>query len=189
MRCTGIIVSALVLMGCHRAAAPEMTAPMAGAEPAEEQLEALIVDDHPTTVAGAYGECPFEPSALPPLSAFDDSKLPQFNAARDRSSNMHRGEGRLDDSQLAERMRPLETEIFRCIDIAACYTSESVGAGELDFEFELGADGKVRAATVRTSDALDVGPVVPCARMALAELKFPAYDGGNMMVSYQLSIE
>jgi hypothetical protein len=188
MRVAGIVLAALAVVGCHRAPAPQAEAPALDT-PGEEQLEALIIDERPTTVATEFGECPFEPSEVPPLTAFDDSRIPEFDAGRSRASNMNSGEGRLDDVQLYERMMPLQDEVFRCLDIAACYTQESIGTGELDFQFELASNGRVRSATVRPSEELDVGPVVSCARMALARMEFPAYDGGNMHVSYQLSIE
>jgi hypothetical protein len=189
MRVAGILLAGLTIVGCHRAPAPQLEAPELAAEAGEEQLDALIIDQRPTMVATEFGECPFEPADVPPLSTFDDSRIPQFDAGRNRASNMNSGEGRLDDVALYERMIPLQDEVFRCLDIAACYTQESIGTGELDFQFELSSNGRVRSATVRPSEALDVGPVVSCARMALASMKFPAYDGGNMHVSYQLSIE
>ena len=189
MRVAGIVLAGLTIVGCHRAAASHAETPALDTPDTEEQLDALVINEHPTMVATEFGECPFEPDEVPPLSTFDDSRIPEFDAGRNRRSNMNSGEGRLDDVALYERMIPLQDEVFRCLDIAACYTQESIGTGELDFQFELASNGRVRSATVHPSEELDVGPVVSCARMALASMKFPAYDGGNMHVSYQLSIE
>lgn len=186
MRGWSLVLVSLLTVGCSRGAA-ESVAPTTEPEP-EQQLEALIIDDAPTMVA-VSAACPFDEGSVPELASFDDSHLPEVDRSRSRASNMNKGEERLNDVQLYEQMLPLQEEIFRCIDVASCFSDEDLGAVELSFDFELGSDGKVRAATVRPSVDAANSPLVPCARNALASLEFTAYDGGSMFVNYALTVE
>ncbi len=146
-------------------------------------------------LAGTFVElssgCPHAPDKVPALESLDDSAIPQFNASRDRVSNMNRGDERLQEIDLHQHMMGMQAEIFACVDLAACYEDgEQVGGdGELDFELELEPDGHVAAVSVQVSDNLDHPSVVACARRAMYEYRFPEYDGGQMMVSYRMTIE
>jgi hypothetical protein len=136
------------------------------------------------------GECPFSPEEVPPIEALDSSAIPEFDGRRNRGSNRRSGEGRLQDIDIHEQMMGVQGLIFECIDLAACYEGgETLGAGDLDFRFELSPAGKVMAVSVTPSTGLAHPGVVDCARRSVFELEFPSYDGGSMMVSYSMEIE
>ena len=171
-----------IAAGCQKQAA---TTPMASVTPEpEEMLEPLVIYEPGTEVS--YASCPFEEP--PPLESFMAQGLPEFRADRNRASNYLEGDERLDDQLLHEVMQPFQSEVFRCLDIAACYVDDEL-FGEIDVQMEVTSTGKVRAATVTASTELSVDPVVPCARAALAQLEFPRVDGGNTFVSHSLTIE
>jgi hypothetical protein len=206
MRLWSVIVVGMMLAGCQRVTTSQASPPTVSPQVAiegigaldsrrfeddtgdrEPQLEALIIDEHSTVAA--VGGCPFRDDAIPPITAFAAAQLPEVDPRRARASNFSAGDERLNDPTLYARLLPLQGEILHCLDLASCYHDEEIGAGELDFQFELGADGHVDAVTVRPSPALDLDPVVPCARAALARVDFPTYDGGRMFVQYQVSID
>ncbi len=145
--------------------------------------------------AGTFVElssgCPHSPEDVPALETLPDASIPQFNRRRSRASNMHRGNDRLQDIDLHQHMMGMQPQIFACVDMAACYDdgTELGGDGELDFELELKPDGRVAAVSVDVSEGLDHPSVVACARRAIYDYRFPAYDGGQMMVSYSMTIE
>lgn len=143
-----------------------------------------------TEAEGLLGECPLAEEEVPPLTELDSSSIPEFNGRRSRRSNMHAGERQMQEIDLHEYMMGMQSRIFECIDLAACYEGgEELGSGELDFQFELASTGKVLSVSVTPSEGLSHPGVVHCARRSLFELKFPSYDGGAMMVSYSMQIE
>lgn len=170
-----------IAAGCQKQAvsAPETVTP----EP-EAMLEPLVIYEPGTEVS--YASCPYDEP--PPLESFMGDALPEFRADRNRRSNYLDGDDRLDDQALHEVMRPFQSEVFRCLDIASCYVDDEL-FGEIDVQMEVSSAGRVRSATVTTSNELAVDPVVPCARAALAQMEFPRVDGGNTFVSYSLTIE
>ena len=185
----GALLLGFALGGCH--ARGEVAAPApADAAPVQEQLDALIVPPSPGQVR--FAECPFDPDEVPPLEDLvADVKLPEFRADRSRASNYLSGDDYLDDVTLSEHMAGVQDQILDCIDIAACYADETNVelVGEVAMELEVSSSGRVRAASVDVTEALAVDPIVPCARRAIAGLRFPEIDGGNTFVSYALTIE
>lgn len=145
--------------------------------------------------AGTFAEvsagCPYAPDEVPPLDTLDDGSVPQFDASRNRASNMNRGEERLQDIDLHAHMMGIQGQLFACVDLAACYEdgAELPGDGELDFDFELHPDGHVVAVSVSASPGLNHPSVVACARRTMAQHRFPRYDGGQMMIEYRITIE
>jgi hypothetical protein len=146
--------------------------------------------DRGTEVEGNVGQCPLDANKVPPLASLDSSSIPEFNAQRSRASNMNRGNARLQDVDIHEHMMGFQARIFECIDLAACYEGgDAIGGGDIDFEFELAPTGKVLAVSVHPSTGLAHPAVSHCARRSLYELRFPSYDGGQMMVTYSMTIE
>jgi hypothetical protein len=192
---------ALVLgLGCNRGQ-EETVSPdidLSDCNPADDcndMFRGETVRDH-SEQAGTFvelspGECPYAPDEVPSPESLVDVKVPEFDAARQRASNMHKGDQRLQDIDLHAHMMGMQPQIFACIDLAACYEdgAELPGAGDLDFDFELHPDGHVAAVSVRASPGLDHPSVVACARQAMYEYRFPSYDGGQMMVEYTMTIE
>lgn len=193
----GVLVAGVAMgLGCHRR---EPTA-----EPEVEPCDSVAGCDEPdlgTTVrqhseqAGTFVEvsagCPYAPDDVPPVASLDDRSIPEFDAARDRPSNLLRGEERLQDIDLHAIMMGLQPQLFACVDLAACYEdgAKLSGSGELEFDFELSPDGSVAAISVHPSPGLDHPSVIGCARRTVARHRFPSYDGGQMMVSYRMTIE
>lgn len=135
--------------------------------------------------------CPYAPDEVPTPESLVDQGVPEFNVARNRASNMHKGNDRLQDIDLHAHMMGMQPLIFACVDLAACYEdgADLPGEGDLDFDFELHPDGHVVAVSVRASPGLDHPSVVACARQAMFEYRFPSYNGGQMMIEYTMTIE
>ena len=186
MKRFGTVLVGILLVGCH--AKGDAGPPTTGdAAPAPEMLDALIIP--PTGGSISYAQCPYAPEDVPPQGSLSDASLPEFRTDRDRRSNYLNGEERMDDTVLSEHMAPMQDQILRCIDLAACYTDDEALVGEIAMRLEVLPNGRVHAATVDVTDQLAVDPVVPCTRRALAELRFPRLDGGNTFVSYAMTIE
>ncbi|MEM6992841.1 MAG: hypothetical protein AAF721_20165 [Myxococcota bacterium] len=185
MRC-GVLVFGLVLGGCHAQGASAPPAPRSDL-PSEEQLEALVIP--PTGGQVTIAECPYDADSIPPIDTIKDVRLPEFEAGRNRASNWENGDEWRDDVELSENMAPVQAEILRCLDLAACYVESDALVGEIAMELEVTPEGRVRAATFDVTDQLAVEPVLPCTRRAIAELEFPRIDGGNTFVSYAMTIE
>lgn len=145
--------------------------------------------------AGTYAElsdgCPYAPEEVPPVESLSSESIPELDRGRGRRSNFHRGEERLQEIDLHEHMMGVQGQIFACVDLAACYDdgAELSGQGELDIDFEITAEGRVAAVSVAASPGLDHPSVIACARRTVYETRFPSYDGGQMMVTYSMSIE
>ena len=200
-RCLMVGTLLACALGCHGRGAttePELVArPAADCDPifgCDELLGGSTVRRH-SAHAGTFVElsagCPHAPEDVPPVESISDEPIPELDRSRDRRSNFHRGEGRLQDIDLHEHMMGVQGEIFACVDLAACYEdgAELSGSGELDFDFEIGSDGRVAAVSVTASPGLDHPSVIACARRTVFETRFPGYDGGQMLVSYSMIIE
>lgn len=194
----------LVAAGCQRQATnrpdpcadgtcPEATACELGrCEFAFDPDDTTITSNSPnagTFAEGTTATCPYDPSELPPMEALlDDSEIPEFDRGRGRGTNYRTGRRFLQEHEIHSHMLGYQGELFDCLDIAACYSEETLGAGALDFQFELEPNGKVSAVTVTTSEELDSPVVLACARKSLYEFRFPSYQGARMVVSYSLEI-
>lgn len=138
---------------------------------------------------GATASCPYDPAELPPMEVLlDDSVVPEFKRGRSRSANNRSGTAFLQDHEIHSHMLGYQGRLFDCLDMAACYSEEELGGGELDFEFELEPNGKVSAVSVKTSEQFASPVILACARKSLYEFRFPSYEGARMVVSYSLQI-
>lgn len=190
----------LAIVGCNRSAGGDTVEPTVADQPVgDPELDALFARNNTirqhSPIAGTHVAlsegCPLQPTEVPSLEEPVDAHIPQFNAARSRRSNMHRGNERLQDIDLHAHMMGMQREIFGCVDLAACYDDgqQLTGGGDLSFDFELLPTGKVAAVSVEVTPGLDHPSVVSCARQAMFDYRFPAYDGGQMMVEYTMTIE
>lgn len=182
----GALLIGLALVGCHAKGASAPPVPKADL-PSETQLDALIVP--PTGGEISFAECPYDADDIPPVESIGDAGLPEFRANRDRASNWENGDDWRDDVELSQNMAPVQAEILRCLDLAACYVEPDDLVGEIAMELEVSPEGRVRAASVDATDQLNVDPVIPCTRKALAAVRFPRINGGNTFVSYAMTIE
>jgi hypothetical protein len=199
----GLSIGVVALSGC-RSAPSHTPDPCANGECGLPKCELGICDDSDdpfagSTIArnspsaGAFREsesatCPFGPDELPPLEAFlDDSSIPEFDRRRSRRTNMKAGQSFLQDHELHEYLLGVQGALFECLDVAACYDLEGItNHGALDFEFWLEPNGKVSAVSVRPTEELDQPVIRACARRSVYNARFPAYNGGSMVVSYSV---
>ena len=186
MRGAAVLASFVCLIGCHAQGSAAPPAPRTDL-PTHEQLEALVIP--PTGGQIAFAQCPYAPQDIPPIEDVRDVALPEFRADRSRASNYMSGDERLDEVALHEHMAPMQDEIMRCLDLAACYVEDAELVGEIAMELEVTSSGRVRSASVDVTEQLAVDPVIACTRRALAELRFPQIDGGNTFVSFAMTIE
>ena len=201
---TSLVVLVFVggaLGGCNRQQEPATVEPSSGvddscnpADDCNDLFESSTVRQH-SEAAASYAElpegCPYLPHEVPAVDALVDDTIPEFNAGRNRASNMNRGNERLQDVDLHQHLMGMQGQIFACVDLAACYEdgAQLSGGGELDFDFELNPNGRVAAVSVQPSPGLDHPSVVACARQAMYDYRFPSYDGGQMMIEYRMTIE
>lgn len=193
-----LLVAALGLgSGCRRtqpAVEPPVSPACNPADDCNDLLGGSTVRQHSDSAA-TFVEltegCPYAPKDVPPLASLDARSIPEFDAARSRTSNMHRGDEWLQDIDLHEHMMGMQPQLFACVDLAACYKRNRAftGWGELEFDFELYPDGHVVAVSVVPSPGLAHRAVVACARRTLAGYRFPSYDGGQLMINYTVTIE
>ncbi|MCA9649261.1 MAG: hypothetical protein H6712_10930 [Myxococcales bacterium] len=187
-------------VGCHGRGAssePEPARSAADCDPlfgCDDLLGGSTVRQHSMQAASftaLSAGCPMAPEQVPPLDELGDDSIPQLDRSRSRRSNFHRGDESLQEVDLHEHLMGMQGQIFACVDLAACYDdgAELSGSGELDFEFELTHEGRVAAVSVTASPGLDHPSVIACARRAMFEYRFPSYDGGQMMISYSMTIE
>ena len=160
---------------------------MAAAPEQDEMLDALVIP--PSEGQLEFAQCPYEPEDVPPIESIADADLPEFSASRTRASNWERGDERLDDVTLSQHLAPMQAEVMRCLDLAACYVPSDDLFGQIEMELEVTSEGRVRAASIDVSEQLMVDPVMACTRSAISQLRFPSVDGGNTFVTYAMTIE
>ncbi len=154
----------------------------------EETQEHPVVPMKPPITS--WGECYEDRDSLPKFKAVDDKKIPQFdpNAPRPVDLNSNGGDEQLNEAVLNAHMREIEYAINDCLAKAACYQGSSLPNGRIDFHFRLTGAGKIDAITVSAPPGLSVFGIIPCARKAVADHAFPAYDGPPMTVKYNIEI-
>ncbi|GEM_PF-3818020 len=187
-----LLVGTVVLFACKVERASEVPDSRGNGDGGlEAQVEPIVTPDaNEGTFVAEIGVCPFERNAVPPLKKVaDDSKIPQFQRARSRGANEEAGNAAPRDHELHAQLRAMHPRIFECLDLASCYTEDQIGAGELQFKFELEPSGDVRGVTVTTSDTLAYEGLIPCARKSLYEFHFQPYDGSRMVVNYRIEID
>lgn len=180
--------------GAPRAASAPIAAevrPTAAADDAEPMLDRVEGEDTRWVTLPNQGECPFSPEELPAFEAVDDTHVPAVDPQRERQTNMDAGDESLDDRVLLMHLDAATTQVLGCLSMAACYDerSEPAPPGEIEFAFEVDPAGRVRSVDVEPSAELDRWGVTQCARRAIFDTEFPAYDGADMVVSYRLEID
>ena len=77
--------------------------------------------------------------------------------------------------------------------IESCVTTASrygeIGACSLKFKLRILPAGKVESVSVSAPASLRVWGIVPCARKAVFEHRFPAFDGPAIVVSFGVDID
>ena len=135
--------------------------------------------------ADADAEAEADGDAFTPV---DDSRVPEYDANKTQVIDMKAGTERLDDEVVRAHLRRLEPAFNRCIETAAQHSDEDIGGGEVDFAFGIAPSGKVDGVSVKAPSQLRVFGIVPCLRRALADHRFPAFDGPTMGVDYSFRV-
>lgn len=134
-----------------------------------------------TTAAGAGDE------PLPPFVAVDDRKIPEFSAAEPQALDMKAGSERLSEAVLDQHFARVNPAIVACVTTASRYGE--LGSGSLKFKLRILPTGKVESVSVTAPASLKVWGIVPCARKAVFEHRFPTFDGPAIAVNFGVDVD
>ncbi len=137
--------------------------------------------------AGPVDEAAAPDEAPPPFHPVDDSKIPQFKQLDEQTLDLKAGSERLSESELDRHFAQVTPAIQRCVTTASAY--EEIGSGSLRFKLRVLPSGKVEGVTLTAPASLRVWGIPPCARKAVYEHRFPAFDGPAMVVSFGVDIQ
>lgn len=136
-----------------------------------------------------FGECPYDAHDIPPYKPVDDGHVPGLDPQRSRLTNMDAGEATIHNEALLQHLNHATAEVLACVSVSACYDDRPLEPGSIDLAFELAPNGDVRGVDVEPTAELDHKGIRECARRAIWDTKFPAFDGADMVVSYRLDID
>ena len=155
----------------------------------EMMLERIEDEDTHWVEIPHFGECPYEEGDIPPYEPADDGHVPGLNPERTRLTNMDAGDETIHNEALLQRLDRATTEVLTCVSMSACYDERPLEPGEIDLVFEVAPSGDVRGVDVELTGGLDHTGIRECARLSIWDTKFAAFDGADMVVSYQLEID
>lgn len=135
------------------------------------------------------GEAIDEPGAepLPPFVAVDDRKIPEFSAAEPQALDMKAGSERLSEAVLDQHFARVHPAIVDCVTTASRYGE--LGSGDLKFKLRILPTGKVESVSVTAPASLRVWGIVPCARKAVFDHRFPGFDGPAIAVNFGVDVD
>ncbi len=136
-----------------------------------------------------FGECAYDADDVPPFKPVDDAHVPGLNPERTRLTNMEAGTERIHNEVLLQRLEDATAEVLTCVSVSACYDERPLEPGSIDLKFEVAPDGGVRGVDVEPTAGLDHTGIRACARRAIWDTEFAAFDGADMVVSYRLDID
>ena len=136
-----------------------------------------------------FGECPYDADDIPPYKPVDDGHVPSLDPERTRLTNMDAGEATIHNEGLLQNLDHATAEVLTCVSVSTCYDTHPLEPGSIDLMFEVAPNGDVRGVNVELTADLDHKGVRACARRAIWDTKFPAFDGADMVVSYRLDID
>ncbi len=169
-----------------------------GAEPAAAEAPAKrgkrgkrgkrAAGDGPAEVAGSEtGAAGPGDAPLPPFVAVDDRKIPEFSAGEPQALDMKAGSERLSEAVLDQHFTRVNPAIVACVTTASRYGE--FGSGSLKFKLRILPTGKVESVSVTAPASLKVWGIVPCARKAVFDHRFPAFDGPAIAVNFGVDVE
>lgn len=136
-----------------------------------------------------FGECPYVDEDTPPYEPPDDTHVPAMGPQRTRATNMDAGGGTIHNEALLQHLDHATAVVLNCVSLSACYDDRALEPGSIDLLFEVAPSGDVRAVNVDPTPGLDHTGIRECARLAIWDTDFPAFDGADMIVSYELEID
>ncbi len=156
---------------------------------ADVMLERVEDEDTRWVELPHFGECPYDADEIPPYKPVDDGHVPGLNPERSRLTNMDAGDATIHNEALLQHLDRATTEVLTCVSVSACYDARPLEPGSIDLVFEVAPNGDVRGVDVEPTAGLDHTGIRECARRAIWDTKFPAFDGADMVVSYRLDID
>lgn len=171
---------------CEVAAAP---APEPETAPAKRKGKRGRRSGGGAAAGGAGGEeAPAEGEPPPPpFVPVDDSRIPEFSNAEPQALDLKAGNERLSEPVLDRHFAQVTPTIQGCVVTASRYGE--VGAGSLRFKLRVLPSGKVESVSVTAPASLRVWGIPACARKAVFEHRFPAFDGAAMGVNFSVDVE
>lgn len=124
---------------------------------------------------------------LPPFVAVDDRKIPQFSANKTQAIDLKAGSERPSERELDRHFAQITPKITRCVVTASRYGE--IGKGRLAVKLRLLPSGKVESVSVKAPASLAVWGIVPCARKAVYDHRFPSYDGPSVAVDFGVDVD
>jgi hypothetical protein len=124
---------------------------------------------------------------LPPFVAVDDRKIPEFSAAEPQALDMKAGSERLSEAVLDQHFSRVNPAIVDCVTTASRYGE--LGSGSLKFKLRILPSGKVESVSVTAPASLRVWGIVPCARKAVFDHRFPGFDGPAIAVNFGVDVD
>jgi hypothetical protein len=165
-------------------------APAAAPEPAAEPRKKRPRKKKQARRAGAPGaepgDTPDEP-ATGPFVPVDDRKIPQFSRDEVQTIDLQAGSERPSQRVLDQHFARITPKITDCVVTASRHGE--VGSGRLKVQLRIAPSGKVEAVSVQAPAALDVWGIVPCARKAVYDHRFPAWDGPSVGVDFAVDVD
>lgn len=127
-----------------------------------------------------------EPAALP-FTPVDDRHIPHFSNDKAQALDLNAGSERLSESVLDRHFAQITPTIQGCVTTASRHGE--VGSGRLSFKLRILPSGKVESVSVKAPASLQAWGIPPCARKAVFDHRFPAFDGASMGVDFAVDID
>ncbi|MDC0723016.1 hypothetical protein [Nannocystis bainbridge] len=124
---------------------------------------------------------------LPPFVPVDDRKIPQFSSDKTQTIDLEAGSERPSERVLDQHFAKITPKITDCVITASRYGD--VGSGRLAVQLRLLPSGKVESVSVKAPASLSVWGIVPCARKAVFDHRFPGYDGPSVGVDFAVDVD
>jgi hypothetical protein len=124
---------------------------------------------------------------LPPFVPVDDRKIPQFSNDKAQTIDLEAGSERPNERTLDQHFAKITPKITDCVITASRYGD--VGSGRLAVQLRLLPSGKVESVSVKAPASLNVWGIVPCARKAVYDHRFPSYDGPSVGVDFAVDVD
>jgi hypothetical protein len=128
---------------------------------------------------------PSEPP--PPFRAVDDRSIPEFSNKEAQTIDLNAGSERPSERVLDQHFARVTPKISDCVVTASRYGD--VGSGRLAVKLRILGSGKVESVSVKAPKALDVWGIVPCARKAVYDHRFPSFDGPAVGVDFAVDVD
>lgn len=155
--------------------------PAGGATPAE-------AGGAPEPGGAPEGPEPPEPTEPPPpFRPVDDRSIPEFSNKDAQTIDLDAGSERLSERVLDQHFGRVTPKIQDCVLTASRYGD--VGSGRLAVKLRILPSGKVESVTVKAPAGLSVWGIVPCARKAVYDHRFPSFDGPSIGVDFAVDVE